>query len=156
MFCSECKSLLTSLFLQHFVSERKYDEELGRSARFSCDTEQLKTQIQLCGESKHWWSLSLSFSEQTYPFSRADSTCAASVRVCSKPSMSAVSGCSRTAGRTRVNFTFCNMLDSLCLGCTLHLQVPSTIFVRDFQVLLRWVGVFNLNRIPTLGNTQIQ
>ncbi|XP_067154985.1 SPATS2-like protein isoform X2 [Apteryx mantelli] len=36
--------------IKHFVSERKYDEELGRSARFSCDTEQLKTQIQLCGE----------------------------------------------------------------------------------------------------------
>ncbi|KAF2987416.1 hypothetical protein EK904_002455 [Melospiza melodia maxima] len=39
--------------IKHFVSERKYDEELGRSARFSCDTEQLKTQIQLCGEISH-------------------------------------------------------------------------------------------------------
>ncbi|NWI55024.1 SPS2L protein, partial [Calyptomena viridis] len=39
--------------IKHFVSERKYDEELGRSARFSCDTEQLKTQIQLCGEIYH-------------------------------------------------------------------------------------------------------
>ncbi|XP_029462068.1 SPATS2-like protein isoform X2 [Rhinatrema bivittatum] len=37
----------------HFVSERKYDEELGRSARFSCDTEQLKKQILLCGELSH-------------------------------------------------------------------------------------------------------
>ncbi|NXA53782.1 SPS2L protein, partial [Nothocercus julius] len=36
--------------IKHFVSERKYDEELGRSARFSYDTEQLMTQIQLCGE----------------------------------------------------------------------------------------------------------
>ncbi|NXA40760.1 SPS2L protein, partial [Eudromia elegans] len=36
--------------IKHFVSERKYDEELGRSARFSYDTEQLTTQIQLCGE----------------------------------------------------------------------------------------------------------
>ncbi|XP_048340166.1 SPATS2-like protein isoform X2 [Sphaerodactylus townsendi] len=36
--------------IKHFVSERKYDEELGRSARFSCDIEQLKTQIQQCGE----------------------------------------------------------------------------------------------------------
>nr|XP_023959824.1 SPATS2-like protein isoform X2 [Chrysemys picta bellii] len=39
--------------IKHFVSERKYDEELGRSARFSCDIEQLKTQIQLCGEISH-------------------------------------------------------------------------------------------------------
>ncbi|XP_009074124.1 PREDICTED: SPATS2-like protein [Acanthisitta chloris] len=39
--------------IKHFVSERKYDEELGRSARFSCDTEQLKTQIQQCGEISH-------------------------------------------------------------------------------------------------------
>uniref|UniRef100_H3BFK5 Spermatosis associated serine rich 2 like n=1 Tax=Latimeria chalumnae TaxID=7897 RepID=H3BFK5_LATCH len=36
-----------------FVSERKYDEELGRSARFSCDGEQLKTQIQSFGEVSH-------------------------------------------------------------------------------------------------------
>ncbi|XP_074071458.1 SPATS2-like protein [Macrotis lagotis] len=39
--------------IKHFVSERKYDEELGRSARFSCDIEQLKTQIVLCGEISH-------------------------------------------------------------------------------------------------------
>ncbi|XP_072468917.1 SPATS2-like protein isoform X1 [Notamacropus eugenii] len=39
--------------IKHFVSERKYDEELGRSARFSCDIEQLKTQITLCGEISH-------------------------------------------------------------------------------------------------------
>ena len=37
---------------QHFVSERKYDEELGKAARFSCDIEQLKAQIMLCGESE--------------------------------------------------------------------------------------------------------
>ncbi|XP_044525601.1 SPATS2-like protein [Gracilinanus agilis] len=39
--------------IKHFVSERKYDEELGRSAKFSCDIEQLKTQIMLCGEISH-------------------------------------------------------------------------------------------------------
>ncbi|XP_054828706.1 SPATS2-like protein [Eublepharis macularius] len=39
--------------IKHFVSERKYDEELGRSARFSCDIVQLKTQIQQCGEISH-------------------------------------------------------------------------------------------------------
>ncbi|XP_034992724.2 SPATS2-like protein [Zootoca vivipara] len=39
--------------IKHFVSERKYDEELGRSARFSCDIEQLKTEILQCGELSH-------------------------------------------------------------------------------------------------------
>ncbi|XP_023568127.1 SPATS2-like protein isoform X3 [Octodon degus] len=39
--------------IKHFVSERKYDEELGKAARFSCDTEQLKDQIMLCGEITH-------------------------------------------------------------------------------------------------------
>ncbi|XP_061464047.1 SPATS2-like protein isoform X2 [Rhineura floridana] len=39
--------------IKHFVSERKYDEELGRSARFSCDIEELKTQILQCGEISH-------------------------------------------------------------------------------------------------------
>lgn len=46
------KLLLYFSFLQHFVSERKYDEELGKAARFSCDIEQLKAQIMLCGESE--------------------------------------------------------------------------------------------------------
>ncbi|KAJ1187333.1 hypothetical protein NDU88_004110 [Pleurodeles waltl] len=39
--------------IKHFVSERKYDEELGRSARFSCEIENLKTQILHCGEISH-------------------------------------------------------------------------------------------------------
>ncbi|XP_020650956.3 SPATS2-like protein isoform X2 [Pogona vitticeps] len=39
--------------IKHFVSERKYDEELGRSARFSCDIEHLKSQILQCGEISH-------------------------------------------------------------------------------------------------------
>ncbi|XP_061005031.1 SPATS2-like protein isoform X3 [Dama dama] len=39
--------------IKHFVSERKYDEELGKAARFSCDIEQLKAQIMLCGEITH-------------------------------------------------------------------------------------------------------
>ncbi|XP_070588186.1 SPATS2-like protein isoform X2 [Erythrolamprus reginae] len=39
--------------IKHFVSERKYDEELGRAARFSCDIEPLKMQILQCGEIFH-------------------------------------------------------------------------------------------------------
>lgn len=34
---------------KHFVSERKYDEELGRVARFSCDLEALKRSIAAFG-----------------------------------------------------------------------------------------------------------
>lgn len=60
-------ALNLSVFLQHFVSERKYDEELGRSARFSCDTEQLKTQIQLCGESKCQCFITPTISERSVP-----------------------------------------------------------------------------------------
>lgn len=55
--CASVISVIVELlvyfsFFQHFVSERKYDEELGKAARFSCDIEQLKAQIMLCGESK--------------------------------------------------------------------------------------------------------
>ncbi|XP_008067990.1 SPATS2-like protein isoform X3 [Carlito syrichta] len=39
--------------IKHFVSERKYDEELGKAARFSCDIEPLKAQIMVCGEITH-------------------------------------------------------------------------------------------------------
>ncbi|XP_075812382.1 SPATS2-like protein isoform X1 [Microtus pennsylvanicus] len=39
--------------IKHFVSERKYDEELGKAARFSCDIEELKAQIMICGEITH-------------------------------------------------------------------------------------------------------
>uniref|UniRef100_A0A2K5KN00 Spermatosis associated serine rich 2 like n=2 Tax=Cercocebus atys TaxID=9531 RepID=A0A2K5KN00_CERAT len=38
--------------IKHFKKKRKYDEELGKAARFSCDIEQLKAQIMLCGERK--------------------------------------------------------------------------------------------------------
>ncbi|KAM4698372.1 SPATS2-like protein [Rhinophrynus dorsalis] len=39
--------------IKHFVSERKYDEELIKSARLSCDAENLKKQILVCGEISH-------------------------------------------------------------------------------------------------------
>lgn len=40
-----------SLFsLKHFVSERKYDEELGRVARFTCDLDVLKKSIASFGQ----------------------------------------------------------------------------------------------------------
>ncbi|XP_069509907.1 spermatogenesis-associated serine-rich protein 2 isoform X2 [Ambystoma mexicanum] len=39
--------------IKHFVSERKYDEDLGRSARFTCDLEPLKNSINLFGQVSH-------------------------------------------------------------------------------------------------------
>ncbi|NXO00479.1 SPAS2 protein, partial [Rhinopomastus cyanomelas] len=39
--------------IKHFVSERKFDEELGRSARFSCDLEGLKRSIAAFGQVSH-------------------------------------------------------------------------------------------------------
>ena len=41
---------LSLSFLQHFVSERKYDEDLGRVARFTCDVETLKKNIDSFGQ----------------------------------------------------------------------------------------------------------
>uniref|UniRef100_A0A2D4MJS6 Uncharacterized protein n=1 Tax=Micrurus spixii TaxID=129469 RepID=A0A2D4MJS6_9SAUR len=39
--------------LQHFVSERKYDEDLGRVARFTCDLDALKKSIESFGQVSH-------------------------------------------------------------------------------------------------------
>ncbi|KFU87760.1 Spermatogenesis-associated serine-rich protein 2, partial [Chaetura pelagica] len=39
--------------IKHFVSERKYDEELGRVARFSCDLDALKRSIAAFGQVSH-------------------------------------------------------------------------------------------------------
>ncbi len=38
-----------SLSLQHFVSERKYDEDLGKAVKFSHDVEPLKSSIMSFG-----------------------------------------------------------------------------------------------------------
>ncbi|XP_075034692.1 SPATS2-like protein [Mixophyes fleayi] len=39
--------------IKNFVSERKYDEDLSRSARIDCDAVELKKQILKCGEISH-------------------------------------------------------------------------------------------------------
>ncbi|XP_077184891.1 spermatogenesis-associated serine-rich protein 2 [Paroedura picta] len=39
--------------IKHFVSERKYDEDLGRVARFTCDLEGLKRSIESFGQVSH-------------------------------------------------------------------------------------------------------
>ena len=38
---------------KHFVSERKYDKDLGRVARFTCDIETLKKNIDSFGQVSH-------------------------------------------------------------------------------------------------------
>uniref|UniRef100_A0A8C5WXL6 Spermatosis associated serine rich 2 n=1 Tax=Laticauda laticaudata TaxID=8630 RepID=A0A8C5WXL6_LATLA len=39
--------------IKHFVSERKYDEDLGRVARFTCDLDALKKNIESFGQVSH-------------------------------------------------------------------------------------------------------
>ncbi|MEE6471367.1 hypothetical protein FKM82_009254 [Ascaphus truei] len=39
--------------IKHFVSERKYDEELGRAARFTADLETLKSSVESFGQVSH-------------------------------------------------------------------------------------------------------
>ncbi|MXQ91615.1 hypothetical protein E5288_WYG001759 [Bos mutus] len=39
--------------IKNFVSERKYDEDLGRVARFTCDVETLKKNIDSFGQVSH-------------------------------------------------------------------------------------------------------
>uniref|UniRef100_H3BIF0 Spermatosis associated serine rich 2 n=1 Tax=Latimeria chalumnae TaxID=7897 RepID=H3BIF0_LATCH len=39
--------------IKHFVSERKYDEDLGKAARFTCDLESLMNSVQSFGEVSH-------------------------------------------------------------------------------------------------------
>ncbi|XP_069761726.1 spermatogenesis-associated serine-rich protein 2-like isoform X2 [Narcine bancroftii] len=39
--------------IKHFVSERKYDEDLSRCAQFTCDVEELKASIQAFGQVSH-------------------------------------------------------------------------------------------------------
>ncbi|XP_049738987.1 spermatogenesis-associated serine-rich protein 2 [Elephas maximus indicus] len=39
--------------IKHFVSERKYDEDMGRVARFTCDVETLKKSIDSFGQVSH-------------------------------------------------------------------------------------------------------
>ncbi|XP_063149618.1 spermatogenesis-associated serine-rich protein 2 [Candoia aspera] len=39
--------------IKHFVSERKYDEDLGRVARFTCDLDALKKSIESFGQVSH-------------------------------------------------------------------------------------------------------
>lgn len=52
---------LSLFFFQHFVSERKYDEDLGKAVRFTFDLEPLKTSISGFGSGKDSCSSFISF-----------------------------------------------------------------------------------------------
>lgn len=144
-----------SVLLQHFVSERKYDEELGRSARFSCDTEQLKTQIQLCGESKCWWFLTPKFSEHIVhiPVQKMLAEIVARVppmRV-QHPAIGGLSGCSRHAAYAQVNCTVWSTLDSLYVW--LHSPSASV----QWPLCQRFLGITqNSWSFPSQQNFQVE
>lgn len=54
-------SCLFFFFPQHFVSERKYDEDLGKALRFTFDLEPLKTSISGFGSGILYYSFSYLF-----------------------------------------------------------------------------------------------
>ncbi|XP_029450539.1 spermatogenesis-associated serine-rich protein 2 isoform X2 [Rhinatrema bivittatum] len=78
--------------IKHFVSERKYDEELGRAARFTGDTEVLKKNIDSFGQVSHPKNSystrsrcsSTTSSSETCTSSRPDCASAASLSAASK------------------------------------------------------------------------
>ncbi|NXX62356.1 SPAS2 protein, partial [Scopus umbretta] len=50
---AEASKTLFAFSVKHFVSERKYDEDLGRVARFTCDLDTLKKSIASFGQVSH-------------------------------------------------------------------------------------------------------
>ncbi|XP_075593735.1 spermatogenesis-associated serine-rich protein 2 isoform X2 [Balearica regulorum gibbericeps] len=99
--------------IKHFVSERKYDEDLGRVARFTCDLEALKKSIASFGQVSHpknsystrsrcssVTAASLSGPSETLPPSAPTCASAASLTTASKkPSSSAEPAVGNAAGR---------------------------------------------------------
>lgn len=63
--------------MKHFVSERKYDEDLGRVARFTCDLDALKKSIASFGQGEAGGSRGL-----RHPFARPAVT--KTLRLCPK------------------------------------------------------------------------
>ncbi|NXK00841.1 SPAS2 protein, partial [Corythaixoides concolor] len=76
--------------IKHFVSERKYDEDLGRVARFSCDLEALKKSIASFGHVSHprnsYSTRSRCSSVTTAALSRPGETSAPSAPACAAAS----------------------------------------------------------------------
>lgn len=72
--------------IKHFVSERKYDEDLGRVARFTCDMETLKNSIDSFGQVSHpknsYSTRSRCSSAMSVSLSGPSAACAASSSAC--------------------------------------------------------------------------
>ncbi|XP_013361169.1 PREDICTED: spermatogenesis-associated serine-rich protein 2 isoform X2 [Chinchilla lanigera] len=82
--------------IKHFVSERKYDEDLGRVARFTCDVETLKKSIDSFGQVSHpknsYSTRSRCNSVIPVSLSGSSDACAASSSTCaSAPSLTGAS-----------------------------------------------------------------
>ncbi|XP_055150976.1 spermatogenesis-associated serine-rich protein 2 [Symphalangus syndactylus] len=75
--------------IKHFVSERKYDEDLGRVARFTCDVETLKKSIDSFGQVSHpknsYSTRSRCSSVTSVPLSSPSDASAASSSTCASP-----------------------------------------------------------------------
>ncbi|KAK2102205.1 spermatogenesis-associated serine-rich protein 2 [Saguinus oedipus] len=80
----------------HFVSERKYDEDLGRVARFTCDVETLKKSIDSFGQVSHPKN---SYSAR----SRCSSVTSVSLSSPSDASAASSSTCASTPSLTNAN-----------------------------------------------------
>ncbi|XP_072703358.1 spermatogenesis-associated serine-rich protein 2 isoform X1 [Ciconia boyciana] len=98
--------------IKHFVSERKYDEDLGRVARFTCDLDALKKSIASFGQVSHpknsystrlrcssVTAASLSAPSETSAPSAPACASAASLTASKKPSSSAEAAAGNAAGR---------------------------------------------------------
>lgn len=82
--------------IKHFVSERKYDEDLGRVARFTCDVETLKKNIDSFGQVSHPKN---SYSTR----SRCSSVTSVSLSSLGDASAASSSTCASTASLTSAN-----------------------------------------------------
>lgn len=153
VFCSECKSLLTCLY---FCSTLWVNGNMMKSWAGLPDFPVIQNSWRpkfssvekvSASDFSHRSSQNIVFHIFTQEMAAEVMSLPVCVCVCRQPDMNGVSGCSRLAEHAQVNFTVCNTLDSLYMCCSVHLHVHSALFVRHFQVLVRSVGVFHLNRI---------
>ncbi|XP_059688743.1 spermatogenesis-associated serine-rich protein 2 [Gavia stellata] len=85
--------------IKHFVSERKYDEDLGRVARFTCDLEALKKSIASFGQVSHpknsYSTRSRCSSGAAASLSRPSETSAPSAPACASASAASLTAASK-------------------------------------------------------------
>ncbi|KAF6121904.1 spermatogenesis associated serine rich 2 [Phyllostomus discolor] len=99
--------------IKHFVSERKYDEDLGRVARFTCDVETLKKNIDSFGQVSHpknsYSTRSRCGSVTSVSLSSLCDASAASSSTCaSTPSLTSANKKNSAPGETPAGMTHCS------------------------------------------------